>query len=57
MSYIIITEDQVVYKSNDVSDIEKEQCDDGLLTVINVETMLEYYLGHWEEIEEWKRHE
>lgn len=53
--YLFILDDWSTYKSNSVLDEELEACDDGYLSIIDMETQREYNGGEWQDIEVFSR--
>ena len=51
--YLIITEDGTAYKAKKITEGDMSCCDDGLLTVIDTNTLQDYYQGEWTDIEEY----
>lgn len=45
--YILITEDNEVFKTEILTDGDKAAVDDGILIAINLEDQTEYYDGKW----------
>lgn len=53
MKYIVIMEDGGVYKTNVITDDDKNACDDGILSVIDTDAMKTYYETEWHDLELW----
>ena len=54
MKYLFITEDGTCYQGDHLTDDDKAGCDDGILTIIDVETAKEYYGDTWTEVPSWE---
>lgn len=52
--YIIISEDGEAFKSNTISDTDKQLCDDGVLEIIDVVTGKTYFEDRWMDLDLWK---
>ena len=48
--YLILTEDSLIWKSDEITDDDKTACDDGHIDIINTEDLTRYYAGTWHEI-------
>ena len=53
MVYIFIMEDGDISKGKTVSQDDKNACDDGTLSVIDIENLTQYYQGEWHTLENW----
>ena len=51
--YIIITEDRESFKADEIKNDEKIACDQGILDVINIDTMKTYFEGEWHNLRKW----
>ena len=51
--YIIITEDRESFKAEEIKNDEKIACDQGILDVINTDTMKIYFEGEWHNLRKW----
>ncbi len=56
MRYIIIDETGEVYKTNKITDEDKNACDDGLLDIIDCKEFKSYYQREWHEIQKWEEY-
>ena len=54
MKYLFITEDGTCYQGDNLTDDDKAACDDGILTIIDVETAKEYFGGAWTDVPSWE---
>lgn len=50
--FLLIFEDGTILKTAKISEDDKQSCDDGCLSVIDVNTLKEYYDGKWQDIDE-----
>lgn len=50
--YLIITEDQKIFKKSKITEQDKEEANDGFITIINCVEMREFYMDKWIDIEE-----
>jgi hypothetical protein len=50
MKYIIITEDNEVYKCENISDEDLKSCDLGIMDIIRVSDLKKYFDGEWHEL-------
>lgn len=53
MRYIMIFEDSRVFKSDVVTEDEKNACGCGILDVIDTETMKQYHDNEWHDLGVW----
>ena len=51
--YLIITEDNSLYKTDEITEDDKSACDDGLIQIVDVGSMVEYCNGLWPRILMW----
>ena len=49
--YLIIDIDNNLYKKEKITDEDRLDCDEGLKTIVDIDTMDEYYSGAWISIE------
>ena len=52
--YLIITEDNSLYKTDKITEDDKSANDDGLIQIVDVGSMSEYYMGEWTRILMWE---
>ena len=53
MKYIMIMEDGTIFKSDTITRDDKDACDNGILDVIDTDTMQQYYEDIWVDITVW----
>ena len=51
--YIIVTEERECFKADEIKNDEKIACDQGVLDVINTDTMKTYFEGEWHNLRNW----
>ena len=52
--YIIVFETGSIHKTETISDNDKNGADDGILDIINTDTMKQYVNGEWVDIDPWE---
>ena len=53
VQYIMIMEGGEIYKSKTLTEDDKTSADNGILDIIDIKTMKQYYEGEWHEMQVW----
>jgi hypothetical protein len=52
MKYILIMEDNEVYKAERITQDDMDSADDGLMSIIRIEDLKTYFEGEWHDLNE-----